>query len=60
VDPPELPLLLADEPWLQPIEDISKTRPARANNLDKAFSVSLVMVLPFISESPSCGNAAQT
>jgi hypothetical protein len=60
VEPPEAPLLRADEPWSQPIEDINKTKPARANNPDKAFNATLAMVLPFISGYPSIDKAVPT
>jgi hypothetical protein len=47
VEPPELPLLRADDPWPQPIEEISSTRPAPANSQDAVFDDSLIMLLPF-------------
>jgi hypothetical protein len=60
VEPPEAPLLRADEPWSQPIEEINKTKPARAKNPDKAFNATLAMVLPFISGYPSIDKAVPT
>jgi hypothetical protein len=49
VEPAELPVVLPDDPWLQPIEDIRKTKLAPANNLDTVFNDSLVMQLPFVT-----------
>jgi hypothetical protein len=54
VEPPEPPPLWDDEPWLQPIEDIRKTRPDPANNQDAIVIAFLVMVIPFDLDPP-CG-----
>jgi hypothetical protein len=47
-EPPTPPPLRAEP---QPIEDINKTRPAPANNLDGVFNDFLAMSSPFIHRS---------